>query len=344
MDDFFQKVRDAFEEGFDPWEMEHQSQSIATRKHLADDEYNFLEKMPEPDEYEYSQPGSSRPSTSGRRPPVSHSARGSVEHAARSTPNLALGSPQHVATHPHRLSYNNALSPPVNMGGFFGGYEAYYQSGVNSNGPATPMQVTSGQQTPSLLPGAGVAGQQQWFHSDWATHVAANSAQDAAAAALTEAEQARLQRGHEHIAASHALHQHGIDQHYARPSQSQPSSSSSAAHLAPPADHRFSGIFHSALPADMADDDERLGLGGPGSVKLSDEPRVLFVVASLFEFHIDGSRKEAGFPYLRYVAGEVFDILAQRGELWLARNQDDPERTLGWIWEKHFALLPTEET
>jgi hypothetical protein len=99
-------------------------------------------------------------------------------------------------------------------------------------------------------------------------------------------------------------------------------------------------IFNSALPADIAEDEDARGGAGTVGFVEGDEPKVLFVVASLFEFHIDTNRREAGFPYLKYVAGEVFDILAQRGELWLARNQDDPDKTLGWIWEKHFAMLP----
>lgn len=84
---------------------------------------------------------------------------------------------------------------------------------------------------------------------------------------------------------------------------------------------------------------------------------VLFVAASLFEFHINQPRQEAGFRYLTYVPGEVstrttlsdlngmliplqiFDVLGEKGELWLARNQDDPTKDVGWIWEKHFAKV-----
>lgn len=66
---------------------------------------------------------------------------------------------------------------------------------------------------------------------------------------------------------------------------------------------------------------------------------VLFAVASIYEFNIDRARREAGFPYLTYVAGEVFDVIGEKGELWLARNQDDPQQQIGWIWHKHFAKL-----
>ena len=69
------------------------------------------------------------------------------------------------------------------------------------------------------------------------------------------------------------------------------------------------------------------------------EPRVLFLAASIYEFNIDRARREAGYPYLTYVAGEIFDVIAEKGELWLAKNQDDPTRQVGWIWNKHFAKL-----
>ena len=67
--------------------------------------------------------------------------------------------------------------------------------------------------------------------------------------------------------------------------------------------------------------------------------KVQFVCASLFEFSIDKGRRENGYPYLTYVQGEVFDVVDQKGELWLAKNQDDTTETLGWIWEQHFVIL-----
>lgn len=68
-------------------------------------------------------------------------------------------------------------------------------------------------------------------------------------------------------------------------------------------------------------------------------PKVLFLAASIYEFNIDRARREAGYPYLTYVAGEIFDVIGEKGELWLARNQDDPTHQVGWIWNKHFAKL-----
>ncbi|EPE03967.1 rho guanyl nucleotide exchange [Ophiostoma piceae UAMH 11346] len=65
---------------------------------------------------------------------------------------------------------------------------------------------------------------------------------------------------------------------------------------------------------------------------------VLWLAASLFEFNIE-TKHEAGYPYLTYQAGEIFDVIAEKGELWLAKNQDDPIDIVGWIWSKHFAKL-----
>ncbi|RCI15686.1 hypothetical protein L249_3448 [Ophiocordyceps polyrhachis-furcata BCC 54312] len=50
---------------------------------------------------------------------------------------------------------------------------------------------------------------------------------------------------------------------------------------------------------------------------------VLWLAASLFEFNISTTKHEAGYPYLTYQAGEIFDVVAEKGELWLAKNQDD---------------------
>ena len=95
-----------------------------------------------------------------------------------------------------------------------------------------------------------------------------------------------------------------------------------------------SSVFSSAMPMSDSPVAERQ--------TSSETPRhydVLFTAASVYEFNIDRSRREAGFPYLTYVAGEIFDVIGERGELWLAKNQDDPQRQVGWIWNKHFAKL-----
>ncbi|MCJ1391127.1 hypothetical protein MMC18_003989 [Xylographa bjoerkii] len=98
---------------------------------------------------------------------------------------------------------------------------------------------------------------------------------------------------------------------------------------------RQSSIFNSAMP--MSDSPPQQS----PVTALYDEkkPNVLFLAASVYEFNIDRARREAGYPYLTYVAGEIFDVVAEKGELWLAKNQDDASNTLGWIWNKHFAKL-----
>jgi dynamin-binding protein len=312
--------------------------------------------------------GHERPSTSSKASKYSASglgtgtasARGSVEQANRSTPNLNMGiiSPN-PSTTPHRRSYNNALSPLPHSNAFADGGTAGYFAGIASapvsGGPNTPVNpINSAQPTPGLPP----PNTRQWFESDWA-NATTNDALNMPAAMSNTDDMRHFQRGMDGIAVSH--HVHGAEQlsqkypplsYYDQIMQSQSYHSrhhsntpaaTTATHLnAPDAGSsnlpspRYSGIFHSALPADMAEDEAELLPSGSGDV------RVLFIVASLFEFHIDSNRREAGYPYLTYVAGEIFEIVGQRGELWLARNQDDSDGTLGWIWEKHFALLPME--
>ncbi|XDG10178.1 hypothetical protein ABKA04_009793 [Annulohypoxylon sp. FPYF3050] len=107
---------------------------------------------------------------------------------------------------------------------------------------------------------------------------------------------------------------------------------------------RFSGLFQSALPP--SDSQERLPRPSQASSRASSRERqpingynVLWLAASLFEFNIETTKHEAGYPYLTYQAGEIFDVIAEKGELWLAKNQDDPKNLVGWLWSKHFAKL-----
>jgi hypothetical protein len=46
-----------------------------------------------------------------------------------------------------------------------------------------------------------------------------------------------------------------------------------------------------------------LTVGGIGA-----DTKPMFIAASLYEFNIDKQRREAGFPYLTYVQGEIFDV------------------------------------
>ncbi|POR34992.1 Rho guanine nucleotide exchange factor gef1 [Tolypocladium paradoxum] len=67
--------------------------------------------------------------------------------------------------------------------------------------------------------------------------------------------------------------------------------------------------------------------------------KILWSAASLFEMNISTTKHEAGYPYLTYQAGEVFAVIAEKGELWLAKNEDDPRDQFGRIWSKHFVKL-----
>ncbi|KAI8711311.1 hypothetical protein NCS52_01507100 [Fusarium sp. LHS14.1] len=98
----------------------------------------------------------------------------------------------------------------------------------------------------------------------------------------------------------------------------------------------LSGIFHSALPFD---DEPEQTLENVESSPNSPSYDVLWLAASLFPFGMGTTKLEAGYPYLMYQAGEVFDVIAEKGELWLAKNQDDPNGQIGWLWSKHFAKL-----
>ncbi|CAI7585486.1 unnamed protein product [Penicillium glandicola] len=100
---------------------------------------------------------------------------------------------------------------------------------------------------------------------------------------------------------------------------------------------RYSGFFSSAMPMSDAPSDIVVN----GHVERSAPPvgpATLFCAASVYDFNID-PRTEGGYPYLTYASGDIFDVIGEKGELWLARNQDDATRTVGWIWNKHFARL-----
>jgi hypothetical protein len=65
---------------------------------------------------------------------------------------------------------------------------------------------------------------------------------------------------------------------------------------------RFSGYFSSAMPLSDSPPEQ-----SPAEHSGRKEFKVLFLAASVYEFNIDRARKEAGYPYLTYVAGEVRD-------------------------------------
>ncbi|KAI4193120.1 MAG: hypothetical protein LQ348_002958 [Seirophora lacunosa] len=100
---------------------------------------------------------------------------------------------------------------------------------------------------------------------------------------------------------------------------------------------RYSGVFSSALP--MSDSPRAQSPAEEGQNRPQPQFNVIFLAASVYEFNIDRARREAGYPYLTYGAGEIFDVIGEKGELWLAKNQDDRNNQVGWIWNKHFCKL-----
>ncbi|KAI5304131.1 hypothetical protein KEM56_006814, partial [Ascosphaera pollenicola] len=68
--------------------------------------------------------------------------------------------------------------------------------------------------------------------------------------------------------------------------------------------------------------------------------RVLFCVKSLCQFNIEPNHTENGYSYLSYGKDEYFGVVGEKGDLWLAWNQADPTRSIGWIWTKHFDKVP----
>ena len=94
--------------------------------------------------------------------------------------------------------------------------------------------------------------------------------------------------------------------------------SSNSTHPSPyqtPENQRFSGLFQSALP--LSDTPERQPRPSMASSRASSRDRtasggynVLWLAASLFEFNIETTKHEAGYPYLTYQAGEVRSLQA----------------------------------
>lgn len=92
-------------------------------------------------------------------------------------------------------------------------------------------------------------------------------------------------------AGGHSRHESSSTYNYPYPGQEQ---------------RRFSGLFHSALPLPDTEGQDR-------SSRASSRERppnnsgynILWLAASLFEFNIETTKHEAGYPYLTYQAGEV---------------------------------------
>jgi hypothetical protein len=70
--------------------------------------------------------------------------------------------------------------------------------------------------------------------------------------------------------------------------------------------HRLSGLFHSALPpSDGTEESQRTSRASSRERGTTNGYTVLWWAASLFEFKIETTKHEAGYPYLTYQAGEV---------------------------------------
>lgn len=72
--------------------------------------------------------------------------------------------------------------------------------------------------------------------------------------------------------------------------------------------HRFSNLFHSAMPMTDGPDESSQRPSRASSrerSQVSDGYNILWLAASLFEFNISTTKHEAGYPYLTYQAGEV---------------------------------------
>lgn len=122
----------------------------------------------------------------------------------------------------------------------------------------------------------------------------------------------------------HTSHSHGVA-HSGHTLSRRGSYTSSHHNYATSEPRRQSGLFHSALPMDDADEvDEhpepeagpsgsnyhevQTSSGGAGmfiSAEAAAEANVMWLAASLFEFNIETTKHEGGYPYLTYQAGEV---------------------------------------
>lgn len=119
----------------------------------------------------------------------------------------------------------------------------------------------------------------------------------------------------------------------------------------PSNDRPFSGLFSSAMPMS---DSRRASTASPRtsqpasrrtSSQLGDDNtgrfNVLFLAASRATYTVNPTHhREAGYPFLSYVDGDIFDVVAEKGDLFLARNQDDQSGRVGWIWQNQFTVIP----
>ena len=97
----------------------------------------------------------------------------------------------------------------------------------------------------------------------------------------------------------------------------------------PPSPQTFAGGFSSALPMSDSEpspnpsrsnsrhsskrsDSRRSENRTRSTLQIAQDSTPLFLAVSMYEFNIDKQRREAGFPYLTYVQGELFDVSIPR--------------------------------
>lgn len=64
------------------------------------------------------------------------------------------------------------------------------------------------------------------------------------------------------------------------------------------------------------------------TLTISNNDKAMFIAASLYEFHLPSPRREAGFPYLNYVQGEVFDVSFSPENMYDGMYTDCDDRSL----------------
>lgn len=57
------------------------------------------------------------------------------------------------------------------------------------------------------------------------------------------------------------------------------------------------------------------------SNQVPEEPKVLSTAASVHVVNPNRVQREAGYPFLTYAAGGIFEVIGEKGELWLAKNK-----------------------
>lgn len=164
------------------------------------------------------------------------------------------------------------MSPPSVQGAHSGGYfYRDYYSGLNSRGPASPASSDFSNPTRSVAPIITRPGTGRSFDS-----------------------QGMLSRPSIDSASTSHLRRE--------------SNSATSPPLSGTEGQRNSGLFQSALPLTETPEEPHRGPSSRGSSRerhITKGYNVLWLAASLFEFNIETTKHEAGYPYLTYTAGEV---------------------------------------